>query len=102
MLRLLAALGLVLLGPFVAPLPVLGDTENCVSHIEVDNYENGLTRTQVWNRFDIYGDAVGDTVDGDGYRAVYMPTCWAPDTRKVVIAYDYASGGSIWLDIRDI
>lgn len=86
---------------FTAPTAP-ADTENCVSHAEVDNYENGLTRTQVWNRFDIYGDAAGELPSGDGYKADYVPTCWAPSERKVVVAFSYVTGESLWIDVRDL
>lgn len=102
-IRIAALSGAVVAGLSVLVAPAApADTENCVSHSEVDNYVDGLTRTQVWNRFDIYGDATGSTADGDGYKVNYTPTCWAPDSRRVVVAFDYSSGGSIWLDVRDM
>lgn len=93
-----AAIGLSLVAMPTAP----ADTENCVSHAEVDNYVDGLTRTQVWNRFDIYGDAAGELPSGDGYKADYVPTCWAPNSRKVVVAFSYVTGESLWIDVRDL
>lgn len=78
------------------------DTDGCVSLGEVDAYHDGMTRTEVWQLFDIYGAVVGDTASGDGYRVKYVPTCWAPGEKKVVVAFDYSSGESIWLDVRDV
>jgi hypothetical protein len=100
----LAAAGAIGVGALVASPAVqlaAGDTDHCVSQVERDNWYPGLDRTQTWNRFDIYGDYLRETVDGEGYLAEYAPLCWTSD-KRIVIRFDYTTGGGDWLDVRDL
>lgn len=80
-------------------LPARADTPNCVSHMEFDNMTWGLTPSQVYNRFDVFGFYMGDTADGEfkrGYNA-----CWTDD-RRVVVWYSYDTNESVYWDVRDV
>lgn len=83
----------------VAAPVATADTETCVSHVEVDNMERGLTVNQVYNRFDVYGTYLDDTANyfRRGYRS-----CWAPGERRVIVEFSYDSGESIDWYVRDV
>lgn len=91
---LVAALFLVPVAPVT-----LADTDNCVSHGEYDQLHGGMSVTQVYNLFDVYGVYDGDGPDNTFKRA--YRSCWAPGERKVVVFFNYDSGNSVDWAIRD-
>lgn len=79
--------------------PANADTPDCVSHGEYDNMEVGLTPTQVYVRFDIFGTYLGDTDTGKFKRG--YDACWTNE-RRVVVWYSYDTNDSVYWAMRDV
>lgn len=79
--------------------PATADTERCLSHNEFDNLYYGMSRIEVFNLVDIYGNYLGDSADQGQYRVGYN-ICWS-DERRAVLRYSYDTGGLEEWNIRD-
>ncbi len=75
------------------------DTENCVTHAEYDQTDVFMNSATIESIYDVWGQKI-DTPDPDTFARIYR-TCWAPDTREVIVRYDDASGLSINWNVRD-
>jgi hypothetical protein len=75
------------------------DTENCATHGEYDQTDVFMSPSTVESIYDVYGQYV-DTPNEDTFARTYR-TCWAADTREIIVRYDQASALSINWDVRD-
>lgn len=75
------------------------DSESCMSHGEYDSLWWGMTRIQVYNLADIYGNYLGDSANQGEYRVGYR-ICWNDD-RRAVLGFSYDTNRLEWWDIRD-
>ena len=75
------------------------DTENCTTHAEYDLTEVLMTPVTIESIYDVFGQYV-DTENPDTFARTYR-TCWAPDTREIIVRYYEDSRLSINWNVRD-
>jgi hypothetical protein len=90
---------IALFSPTAADPAAAYDTENCATHEEYDRVDVFMLPVTVAEILDVYGQYV-DTPNPDTFARTYR-TCWAPETREIIVRYDSDSRLSFDKDIRD-